>query len=247
MPKHCVNISKSDETLTSNVRLYLVSILEEILNESKDDRKIFIGISGGSMLGVLAPIFKELITPEMISRVYLLPMDERLEKLESSASNVGCYMEELPDYFDGSFIKLDEIVDARLAAEKMENELRRIVLEVVDNFPVLDVCFLGIGPDGHTCSLFPGHKLLEEKRAWICPIVDSPKPPPKRVTVTLPVINHARNVAFIVKGEDKAQVLKKIIDENDVNYPPSLINPTNAKSIHWFINEAASAQLRYSN
>lgn len=67
-----------------------------------------------------------------------------------------------------------------------------------------------MGPDGHTCSLFPNHKLLEEKTKWVMPICDSPKPPPERITLTYPVINNASNCIFAMAGEGKVEMVKVI-------------------------------------
>lgn len=61
--------------------------------------------------------------------------------------------------------------------------------------PKLDMVLLGMGPDGHTASLFPGHALLEESEKSITHITDSPKPPPNRITFTLGLINNAHNVS----------------------------------------------------
>lgn len=77
--------------------------------------------------------------------------------------------------------------------------------------PEFDLLLLGMGPDGHTCSLFPGHKLLGEDIRWVAPIIDSPKPPPERITLTYPIINNATCCIFAVSGESKKNMVKVII------------------------------------
>ena len=111
-------------------------------------------------------------------------------------------------------------------------------------FPVFDLILLGVGPDGHTASLFPGHELLTERGSWVSPIEDSPKPPPRRITFTFPVINHAARVAFVATGESKAQLLPKILDERDESLPASMVKPAHGH-LYWFVDEAASRDVKY--
>lgn len=91
-------------------------------------------------------------------------------------------------------------------AIQYETEMKRLFPN--SQWPSFDLLLLGLGPDGHTCSLFPGHPALKERDRWIVSVTDSPKPPPNRVSMTIPVIKHAKSVAFITPGRGKAEILK---------------------------------------
>ena len=113
-------------------------------------------------------------------------------------------------------------------------------------FPVFDLILLGLGPDGHTASLFPGHPLLAEEDRWVAYLDDSPKPPPKRITLTYPVINHASKVAFVATGEGKQDILAEIMDDPAKNsLPASRVRPTQHGQLYWFVDDAASAKVKY--
>ncbi len=77
-------------------------------------------------------------------------------------------------------------------------------------WPAFDVCFLGMGPDGHIASLFPGRDEIDETAAAALPVRDSPKPPPERVTLTLPVLDSSARVWLVVAGRDKAEALAQV-------------------------------------
>lgn len=102
-------------------------------------------------------------------------------------------------------------------------------------FPRFDLILLGTGPDGHTCSLFPSHTLLDEDSAWVAWLDDSPKPPSTRITLTYPVLNHAHKVAFVAVGEGKKEILHKVLDQPDLGLPASRVKPLPPGQVYWYV------------
>lgn len=100
--------------------------------------------------------------------------------------------------------------------------------------PVLDVVVLGMGEDGHTASLFPGHSALEEKQRRVLAVV-GPKPPPWRLTLTLPVLNGARKVLGVVSGAGKQDAVRRVLAGEDL---PS----ARVKNAVWMMDRAAAGQ-----
>jgi 6-phosphogluconolactonase len=133
--------------------------------------------------------------------------------------------------------------DAAAAAEAYEQTLRKFFQLEPGQVPVFDLILLGMGPDGHTASLFPGTAGLHEKsKIVIANWVDKLKA--SRLTLTLPVLNAARCVLFLVSGTDKAPVLRAVLEE-DVpaeQYPSKLVRPSSGKLI-WLVDRAAASAL----
>ena len=133
--------------------------------------------------------------------------------------------------------------DAAAAADAYEQTLRKFFQLEPGGVPIFDLILLGMGPDGHTASLFPGSAGLQEKtRLVIANWVDKLKT--SRLTLTLPVLNAARCVAFLVSGTDKAAVLKTVLEEDCPveQYPSKLIRPNRGKLI-WLVDRAAASDL----
>lgn len=108
--------------------------------------------------------------------------------------------------------------------------------------PVLDVVHLGLGPDGHVCSLFPGHPLLAEGTARVAALTDSPKPPAARVTLTRVALREARALWFLVTGDAKRDVVHAVLSDSTSTLPAALAM-RDAQSCTWFLDTAAAARL----
>ena len=179
--------------------------------------------------------------------------DERAVPLDHEDSNHKLCMDVL---FSKVIIPPENIhhIDASLLddpEELADSYERQLILEFASKdsarFPVFDLILLGIGPDGHTASLFPGHSLLAEEDRWVASLDDSPKPPPKRITLTYSVINHASKVAFVATGEGKQDVLAEIMDDPAKNsLPASRVRPAPHGQLYWFVDDAASAKVKYA-
>jgi 6-phosphogluconolactonase len=108
---------------------------------------------------------------------------------------------------------------------------------VSSDIPRFDLILLGLGADGHTASLFPGHPAVEEKRRLVVRVDGAPKPPPSRVTFTLPLINAARHVAFLVTGKDKNAALRRVLN-GDPSLPAARVAPGDGTLA--FLSDAAA-------
>ncbi len=109
------------------------------------------------------------------------------------------------------------------AAAAYDAEIRSRTGAGARGIAVLDLALQGVGEDGHTASLFPNHPVLEVGDRSCAAVLDSPKPPPERVTLTLAVLGSARRLVVLVTGEEKAQVVVEIIYGHDPNMPVSLL------------------------
>jgi 6-phosphogluconolactonase len=89
--------------------------------------------------------------------------------------------------------------------------------------PALDVLILGVGDDGHVCSLFPGHPALMEANARVLVIEDSPKPPPRRLTLSLNYVLRSKSVWIVAVGERKRNLLQNAINRDNASTPLDLV------------------------
>jgi 6-phosphogluconolactonase len=181
------------------------------------------------------------------NKIYFFFGDERHVPPDHPESNYRMVREALlskiPAPPENVFRVPAENPDARQAADAYEHSLRKFFSPPPGQFPRFDMVLLGMGPDGHTASLFPGIPALQEKSRWI--VSDwVEKFKTYRITLTLPVLNNAAVVMFMVSGQDKASMLKEVLQGKQPGelFPSKLIKPSTGELI-WMVDRVAAAQL----
>lgn len=126
------------------------------------------------------------------------------------------------------------------AAARYEALLRERLGAPAPAVPVLDLVLLGLGEDGHTASLFPGHPGAAETGRLVVRVDGAPKPPPSRVTFTLPLLNAARAVAFVVSGGGKREALARVLS-GDGSLPAACVDPPVGERL-FYLDRAAAGE-----
>lgn len=238
-------------TLTTPQELFAAAA-EEVVRATEDAvaqrGRFTIALSGGStprnLFNLLATNARTVLPWD---RMFFFWGDERHVPPTDPESNYRmadeALLSKVPVPAGNVFRVAAENPDAAAAAEAYEKTLQRFFALAPGQFPVFDLILLGMGPDGHTASLFPGTAGLQEKsRLVIANWVEKFKT--SRITLTLPVLNNARCVTFLVSGIDKAPALHAVLegDAPGEQYPSKLIRPVDGKLI-WLIDRAAASEL----
>ncbi|MDQ7839520.1 MAG: 6-phosphogluconolactonase [bacterium] len=202
-------------------------------------------LSGGraprELYRALAADFREEIPWD---RMHLFWTDERYVPEDDPRSNYRLAREALLDHVPVPRHNVHpmptDLHDSEDAAEAYAETLRA---HFSGPWPRFDLVLLGLGSDGHTASLFPGSRAVAEKERWVM-AVRAPVKPSRRLTLTLPAINRARNVWFLVSGTEKASALRSVLMESPQpqRCPAAGVRPING-SVTWWTDSAASARL----
>ncbi|KAJ5445857.1 6-phosphogluconolactonase DevB-type [Penicillium cf. griseofulvum] len=239
----------TSDALAAQLRGYVLRCQNSALSRHNTFR---LAVSGGSLPTVLA---KALLAPSNgspedtphFSKWHIFFADERAVPLDHEDSNYRLLNDELVSKIPaelGSPVvypideKHVEDDDPQELADLYQADLmREFAAKDSVKLPIFDLILLGCGPDGHTCSLFPGHALLREKDAW---------PPPKRITLTLPVVTHAVNIGFVATGGGKKDILKQIFDlDEGSSLPSALVNQGAGDKVSWFTDHPAVAGVSF--
>jgi len=212
-------------------------------------RRFSVALSGGSTPLALYRLLAEAPLREAIdwSRVHLFWGDERFVPLDHPDSNYGAareaFVSRVPIPAENVHPIPTEVADPETAATQYEDTLRRFFSLSEGDIPRFDLVLLGLGPEGHTASLFPESAALDEhKRLVVATFVS--KLAAWRVTLTPPVLSSARQVMFLVAGPDKAAVLRDVLEGpyDPHRLPAQLVRPPDGDLI-WLVDEAAASLL----
>ncbi len=131
--------------------------------------------------------------------------------------------------------------DREAASREYTSEMQRTF--GTNGIPSFDLLQLGMGPEGHTASLFPHQESLHEQQRLVIPVT-VPKPPPPRLTFTPPLLNAARHVLFLVTGSEKAEAVQAVLEGPDQpeEYPAQIVRPPKGEVV-WMLDTGAAAKL----
>ena len=205
-----------------------------------------VALSGGStprsLYSLLATDYAHQIPWE---QTYFFFGDERHVPPNDADSNFkmanDAMLSKVPIPKDNIFRVPAEDPDANAAAAAYEKTIRDFFHLGPGQFPRFDLILLGMGPDGHTASLFPDSNGLKEKhRIFISNPVAKFKT--DRLTLTFPVLDNAANVIFLAAGAEKAPVLKEVLEDPQTILPSARVNPGSGRLL-WLVDRAAASQL----
>lgn len=214
--------------------------------KSRSPRPITVALSGGKtprlfLQALAGPPYRERFP---WSFVHFFQVDERWVPADDPRSNQrmlrACLVDRGP-VPERNFHPVDtSLPDPAAGARRYEDHLRRFFKDPPGGVPRFDAVVLGLGEDGHTASLFPGSPALEEADAWVTP-AEGGSPRTARVTLTLPVLNAAFRVIFLVSGAGKAGVLRDLLfGKGGGGHPAARIAPKRGQVTFLADDDAAS-------
>lgn len=210
----------------------------------RDGRCSVVLAGGGTPLGLYRLLGAEPYRSTIPwGKVHLFFGDERMVPPQDPDSNYGMVARELLAHLSipaGNIHRIAGESDPRTAARSYEHDLK---VWCGSDSPRFDLVLLGVGEDGHTASLFPGTAVLGESKRLVAEVFE-PRSGKWRVSLTLPLLNNAREIWFLVAGIGKADVVRTVLHAGDPDprIPATCIRPGNGP-VSWFLDREAASRL----
>jgi 6-phosphogluconolactonase len=212
---------------------------------SIEERKSFtLAISGGSTPRKMHQMMttEPYISQMSWDKTHIFWVDERCVPAKDPFSNYGVAR---TDFLDKIPVEKSQIhpmpgeIPPESGAASYQKELTDFFHLKGNQIPVFDLIFLGIGTDGHTASLFPGQRALDEKDQPVVPVKGG-NPNVSRITMTFPVLNNARQIVFLVSGDKKARIIQQILKNEKSQLPAQMVKPKTGGLI-WLLDKDAAS------
>jgi 6-phosphogluconolactonase len=225
---------------------YMVEKWCELEQRTLSEQEYFaVALSGGRTPITFYRRLSEEHRGEVWNHVHVFLSDERYVPFSHPDSNYGMLSELLLNEVrlppaNRHPVPVQEAT-LEMAARKYEEDIRQFFKLRRGMFPEFDLIMLGMGEDGHTASLFPGHDdALNERERLVYPVKEAPKKY-QRLTLTLPVINNAKNIVFLITGKEKANAVREVMENKNPSLPASMVRPI--KGTLFFVLDSDAASL----
>jgi len=239
-----IAIFPDTNTLSQQAAQYIVRLASEAIVTRG---RFTIALSGGSTPKILYGLLGTEPYRDQINwaSVEIFWSDERCVPPDSADSNYALAQEVLLSKIPIPANQIHRMPadqpDREAASREYTSEMQRTF--GTNGIPSFDLLQLGMGPEGHTASLFPHQESLHEQQRLVIPVT-VPKPPPPRLTFTPPLLNAARHVLFLVTGSEKAEAVQAVLEGPDQpeEYPAQIVRPPQGEVV-WMLDTGAAAKL----
>lgn len=224
------------------------AVAEAFVERASASERFSVALAGGNTpRGLYELLATEYQNRVPWGRVHFFWSDERYVPLDHVDSNAFMARQV---FLDRVGVPEENIHVPPVGLSDLEEDARQYEEQLRDFFgtgePRLSWVLLGLGEDGHIASLFPGSLSLAERDRWVIVVRYSPKPPPVRLTMTLPLINRAEEIHVLVAGAGKAEAVSSAIDgAPDESLPAQSVRPIDG-TLTWWLDDAAASKLKPS-
>lgn len=241
-----INVFKTENELISAIAIYFIKIAQHTIEEK--------GIFNTALAGGNSPKkFYQMLSSDEFknkidwSKVNFFFGDERYVPAADAQRNswmVQKYLFEPLNISSSQILEVDTTLSPEQAAKKYDETIRTHFKHIPVRF---DLMLLGLGDNSHTASLFPFTPVLAEKSPTV-KAVFLKEQNSYRITMTVPLINQSKYIAFLVYGKEKAEAVYHVLKDvrNPEKYPAQLINPADGE-LHWFLDDNAASLLEFES
>jgi len=238
-----LHIFDNKEIMSENLAQWICDLIAETL---KNQEFFSLVLSGG---GTPKLLYQKLASEKYSSqinwkRINIFWGDERVVPYRDERNNAKMAFDILLDHVDIPATQIHKMrtdIEANFAAKEYEKLLHTFFDSAAYSF---DLVLLGMGDDGHTLSLFPGSHIIDENIHWVNSVYNEEQKM-YRITLMPVIVNKASNIAFMVDGPKKANVLQQVLEGKYMpeKLPSQLIKPAQGE-LHWFLDEDAARNLK---